>query len=151
MSETTAAPRAANFVAGQWTQSRDGATYERRNPWRPSEVVGEFPSSGADDVDASVGAAAAAWPGWSALAAARRGAILARAADVIESRVEEIAQEMTREMASRCVRRAPRRGAQRRSCGSSRGRGGVRSGRCSSSRRRARPSTPGAGRWASSG
>ncbi len=98
MSETTAAPRAANFVAGQWTQSRDGATYERRNPWRPSEVVGEFPNCGADDVDAAVGAAAAAWPGWSALPAAKRGAILARAADVIEARVEEIAQEMTREM-----------------------------------------------------
>ncbi len=98
MSETIAAPRAANFVAGQWTQSHDGATYERRNPWRPSEVVGEFPSSGAQDVDAAVGAAAAAWPGWSALPAARRGTILARAADVIEARVEEIAQEMTREM-----------------------------------------------------
>lgn len=87
MSDATAASRAAEFVAGQWTQSRHGAIYERRNPWRPSEVVGEFPSSGVQD--AAVGAAAAAWPGRSALPAAKRGAILARDADVIEARVEE--------------------------------------------------------------
>jgi alpha-ketoglutaric semialdehyde dehydrogenase len=98
MSQTTIAPGAANFVAGQWTPARGGRTYERHNPWRPSESVGEFPSSGAEDVDAAVAAAASAFPAWSGLPAAKRGAILARAAGVIESRVEEIAQDMTREM-----------------------------------------------------
>jgi aldehyde dehydrogenase (NAD+) len=98
MSQITIAPGAANFVAGQWTAARGGGTYERHNPWRPSEVVGEFPSSGAEDVDAAVEAASRAFPKWSALPAAKRGAILARAAGVIESRVEEIAQDMTREM-----------------------------------------------------
>jgi aldehyde dehydrogenase (NAD+) len=98
MSDTITAPGAANFVAGKWTASRGGRTYERRNPWRPSEVVGEFPSSTAEDVDAAVAAAAAAFPAWSRLPAAKRGAILAQAAGVIESRVEEIAQDMTREM-----------------------------------------------------
>ena len=38
------------------------ATYEKREPWRPSEVVGEFPASGADDVGDAVAAAAAAFP-----------------------------------------------------------------------------------------
>jgi aldehyde dehydrogenase (NAD+) len=98
MSQTTIAPGAANFVAGQWTAARGGGTYERHNPWRPSEIVGEFPSSSAEDVDAAVDAASRAFPKWSALPAAKRGAILARAAGVIESRVEEIAQDMTREM-----------------------------------------------------
>lgn len=98
MSETIAAPGAANFVAGRWAPSQGGRTYERNNPWRPSEVVGEFPSSGAEDVDAAVRAAADAWPEWAAMPAAGRGAILARAADAIESRVEDIAQDMTREM-----------------------------------------------------
>jgi acyl-CoA reductase-like NAD-dependent aldehyde dehydrogenase len=37
-------------------------------------------------------AAEAAWPGWSRLPAAQRGAVLARAADLIEARVEEIAR-----------------------------------------------------------
>jgi alpha-ketoglutaric semialdehyde dehydrogenase len=98
MSDTTIAPGAVNFVAGQWAASRGGRTYERHNPWRPSEVVGEFPSSGADDVDAAVAAASEAFPEWSALPAAKRGAILTRAAEAIEARVEDIAQDMTREM-----------------------------------------------------
>ena len=37
----------------------------------PSEVVGEFPASGEADVDAAVAAAAAAFPDWAALPAAR--------------------------------------------------------------------------------
>jgi acyl-CoA reductase-like NAD-dependent aldehyde dehydrogenase len=98
MPETLTEQREANFIAGKWTASRGGNTYERRNPWRPSEVVGEFPSSNAQDVDAAVQAAEAAYPGWSSLPAAGRGAILARGAAAIEERVEEIAQDMTREM-----------------------------------------------------
>ena len=98
MSDTITAPGAANFVAGRWTASRGGRTYERHNPWRPSEVVGEFPSSAAEDVDAAVAAASDAFPEWAGLPAAKRGAILARAAAAIESRVEDIAQDMTREM-----------------------------------------------------
>ena len=98
MSDTITAPGAANFVAGKWTAGSAGRTYERHNPWRPSEVVGEFPSSSAEDVDAAVAAAVGAFPEWSALPAAKRGAILTRAAAAIESRVEDIAQDMTREM-----------------------------------------------------
>jgi alpha-ketoglutaric semialdehyde dehydrogenase len=98
MSHTTISPGAANFVAGEWAPARGGRTYERHNPWRPSELVGEFPSSSAEDVDAAVAAASDAFPAWSALPAAKRGAVLTRAAAVIESRVEDIAQDMTREM-----------------------------------------------------
>ena len=151
MSETLAAPAAANFIAGSWSPSHSGRTYERRNPWRPSETVGEFPSSGADDVAAAIDAAEAAWPEWSGLPAARRGAILARGADAIEARVEEIAQDMTREMGSRCARRGWRRLGRLSSSASSPARAGARWGRSSSSRRRARSSTRGAGHSASSG
>jgi acyl-CoA reductase-like NAD-dependent aldehyde dehydrogenase len=98
MSDTITAPGSANFVGGQWTASRGGRTYERHNPWRPSEVLGEFPSSTKEDVDDAVAAAAEAWPKWAALPAARRGAILTRAAEAIEARIEDIAQDMTREM-----------------------------------------------------
>jgi acyl-CoA reductase-like NAD-dependent aldehyde dehydrogenase len=88
----------ANFIDGQWAPSRGGRTYVRLNPWRPSEVVGEFPSSDGDDVERAVLAAELACRLWSSLSAAKRGAVLARAADVIEARVEEIAQDMTREI-----------------------------------------------------
>ncbi len=98
MADTIAAAPAVNYIAGQWIPSRDGATYARSNPWRPDEVVGEFPSSGTDDVTAAVDAAVAARREWARLPAAARGGYLAKAADAIEAAQEEIAQDMTREM-----------------------------------------------------
>jgi aldehyde dehydrogenase (NAD+) len=98
MSQTVPATGAANFIAGEWRPSHSGRTYERHNPWRPSEGLGEFPSSDADDVAAAVQAADDAAPEWAALPAAKRGALLAAAAQLIEARTEEIAQDMTREM-----------------------------------------------------
>ncbi len=98
MSELSAAIGAANYIGGEWRPGAAGNVYERHNPWRPSEVVGEFPKSDAGDVDVAVAAADAAAPAWARLPAPRRGAFLGRAAELIESRVEEIAQDMTREM-----------------------------------------------------
>jgi aldehyde dehydrogenase (NAD+) len=91
-------PAFANFVAGEWRQSVSGRTFEKHSPWRPSETIGEFPASGADDVDAAVDAASAAFPEWSRHPAAQRGAVLTAAADAVERRVEQIAQDMTLEM-----------------------------------------------------
>ncbi len=88
----------ANLIAGEWRASAGGATYERRNPARPSELLGGFPSSEQADVDAAVEAAAAAVPGWAGLPIARRGAVLSAAAALIEERAEAIAGDMTREM-----------------------------------------------------
>src|SRR3954471_7285802 len=96
--EAPARPALANFIGGEWRPSRSGKTYEKRGPWRPSELVGEFPASGADDVEDAVEDAAAALPEWSSLSAAKRGAILNKAADVVELRAEQIAQDMTLEM-----------------------------------------------------
>jgi acyl-CoA reductase-like NAD-dependent aldehyde dehydrogenase len=96
--EAPARPALANYIAGRWGPSRSGRTYEKRNPAHPSEVIGELPASGAEDVEAAVEAAAAAFPDWSRRPAAQRAAFLTRAADVIDGRVEEIARDMTREM-----------------------------------------------------
>jgi alpha-ketoglutaric semialdehyde dehydrogenase len=96
--EAPSRPAFANFVGGEWRPSRSGQTYEKRGPWRPSEPIGEFPASDAEDVDAAVEAAAAAFPEWSRKPAAQRGAVLIAAADAIERRVEQIAQDMTLEM-----------------------------------------------------
>jgi alpha-ketoglutaric semialdehyde dehydrogenase len=91
-------PEAANYVGGAWAPARSGRTYEKRNPARPSELVGAFPSSGEEDVNAAVDAAAEAFPGWSSTPAAGRAAVLMRAADAVEARVEDMAADMTREM-----------------------------------------------------
>src|SRR6266508_45352 len=96
--EAPARPALANYIAGEWSPSRSGRTYEKRNPARPSELVGEFPASSEEDVQAAVEAAALAFPDWSRRPAAQRAAVLTKAADLIEERVEEIAQDMTREM-----------------------------------------------------
>jgi alpha-ketoglutaric semialdehyde dehydrogenase len=96
--EAPARPAFANFVGGEWRASASGSTYEKHGPWRPSEVIGEFPASDAADVDAAVEAAAAAFEPWSRAPAAYRGAVLGQAADAIDRRVEQIAQDMTLEM-----------------------------------------------------
>jgi alpha-ketoglutaric semialdehyde dehydrogenase len=96
--EAPARPEPANYVGGKWTPARSGRTYEKRNPANPAEVIGEFPASGEEDVAAAVEAAAKAFPGWSGLPAAGRAAVLMRAADAIEARVEEMAADMTHEM-----------------------------------------------------
>ncbi len=96
--EAPARPAFANFVGGEWRPSVSGKTYEKRNPWRPSETIGEFPASGEEDVNAAVAAAAGAFPEWSRRPAAQRSAVLAAAASAIEERVEQIAQDMTLEM-----------------------------------------------------
>jgi aldehyde dehydrogenase (NAD+) len=98
MSETLTSAPAANFVAGEWRPSASGETYEKRNPWRPNEVVGEYPASTAEDARAAVDAAAAAFPEWSRTPGPARAAIFFRAAQVAEERSERIAQDMTAEM-----------------------------------------------------
>ncbi|MHB8468301.1 MAG: aldehyde dehydrogenase family protein [Gaiellaceae bacterium] len=75
-----------------------GETYEKRNPWRPSQVTGVFAASGAAEARAAVEAAHHAFPAWSRLPAGGRAAIFGRAADALDARVERIAQDMTAEM-----------------------------------------------------
>jgi alpha-ketoglutaric semialdehyde dehydrogenase len=96
--EAQARPAFANFVRGTWAESASGETYEKHGPWRPSEPIGAFPASGNADVDRAVVAAKDAFPAWAALPAAQRGGVLARAADAVDRRVEQIAQDMTLEM-----------------------------------------------------
>jgi alpha-ketoglutaric semialdehyde dehydrogenase len=96
MADTLTAP--ANYIAGEWRPSAGGDTYEKRNPARPGEVVGEFPSSTREDVDLAVQAAEDARREWARAPIARRAAVLTAAAALIEERAEAIAQDMTREM-----------------------------------------------------
>ena len=88
----------ANYIAGEWRPSSSGERYEKRSPWRPSQVVGEYAASDADDARAAVAAAAAAAPGWASTPGPARAAIFFKAAAVLESRLEQIAHDMTAEM-----------------------------------------------------
>jgi len=98
MTEILTAAPARNYVAGKWRESLSGETYEKRNPWRPSEVTGVYAASSADDARAAVAAARDAFPGWAGLPGAQRAAYFFRAADALEARTEQIALDMTAEM-----------------------------------------------------
>ncbi len=87
-----------NFIRGEWRASATGRTYEKRNPFKPDEVVGEFPASDEGDVEDAVGAAEDAYQQWSTTVPQQRGALLLRAAEIVASRVDSIAAEMTAEM-----------------------------------------------------
>jgi aldehyde dehydrogenase (NAD+) len=86
-----------NFIGGEWAGARTGQTFETRNPADTTEVVGTFQKSGADDAREAIAAAKAAQPAWAAIPAPKRGEILFRAANILESRADQVAREMTRE------------------------------------------------------
>ena len=98
MTETVTRAPARNYVGGEWHESANGETYEKHNPWRPSQVTGAYPASDAADARAAVEAAREAFPGWAALPAPARAAFFTKAAAAIETRAEQIAQDMTAEM-----------------------------------------------------
>jgi aldehyde dehydrogenase (NAD+) len=98
MSDTLTGTPAKNYVGGEWRESAGGESYEKRNPWRPSQIAGVYPASDAADGRAAVEAARDAFPGWAALPASQRAAYFGKAADAIEARAERIAQDMTAEM-----------------------------------------------------
>ena len=98
MTETVTSAPARNYIGGEWRESTDGATYEKRNPWRPSVVTGVYPASAANDARAAIEAAREAFPGWSRTPAPQRAANFAQAAAALEARAEQVAQDMTAEM-----------------------------------------------------
>src|SRR5512145_840282 len=93
----TGAP-ARNYVAGEWRESAAGETYEKRSPWRPSQVTGVYPASDADAARAAIAAARDAFPAWSSLPASQRAAFFTKPASALEARAEQVAQDMTAEM-----------------------------------------------------
>jgi aldehyde dehydrogenase (NAD+) len=79
------------FIAGKFVDAADGATFATLNP-HDGSVLAEVAEAKAVDVDRAVAAAAAALPRWSRVAAADRGRILLRLADLIERHAEELAR-----------------------------------------------------------
>ena len=88
-------PTFLNFINGEWVAGK--STFENRNPANTDEIVGLFAKGSAADVDAAAAAAAAALPGWAGMPAPSRGAILFKAADILEKKFDQLGEEMTRE------------------------------------------------------
>ncbi|MGW3955579.1 aldehyde dehydrogenase family protein [Streptomyces sp. NPDC004752] len=94
MSPFMSTVRIGNLIAGE---RLTGDGFERRNPADPSDVVAVAPVSDRTAVDAAVSAAADAQPGWAALPAPARGAILMDSAEILRSRHEHVAHDLVRE------------------------------------------------------
>ncbi len=87
-----------NYIGGRWVKSASGATMENRNPADTRDVIGHFPASTAEDVDAAVNAAVEAFPKWRATPAPKRAETLYRLGQILLERKEQFAVDMTREM-----------------------------------------------------
>ena len=86
-----------NLIDGTWMDAASGKTFARRNPAN-GELVAEYTSSDARDVDAAVTAAAKAFKSWRLYPAPKRGELLFKAAQILNDRKEQYAREMTEEM-----------------------------------------------------
>jgi aldehyde dehydrogenase (NAD+) len=79
----------AQLIGGEWVQAKSGETIEVINP-ATREVLARVPRGGAEDVDAAVDAAAAAFPAWRDTSAATRGALVLRWAQLIGEHESEL-------------------------------------------------------------
>ncbi len=87
-----------NYIDGRWVPARSGKTFPDVNPAHQDEVVGVFPESGPEDVDAAVQAAERAFPEWRLVPPPSRGEIILKAGLLMKEHKEELARLMTQEM-----------------------------------------------------
>ncbi|EPD96089.1 aldehyde dehydrogenase family protein [Streptomyces albus] len=87
------------FLDGSWRPALGSGTIEVTNP-ADSTVLGAVPAGDGQDIDAAVGAARAALPGWAATAPAERAALLEALQRALTGRREEIAETVTAELGS---------------------------------------------------
>ncbi|WP_225843568.1 aldehyde dehydrogenase family protein [Streptomyces albus] len=87
------------FLDGSWRPALGSGTIEVTNP-ADGTVLGAVPAGDGQDIDAAVGAARAALPGWAATAPAERAALLEALQRALTGRREEIAETVTAELGS---------------------------------------------------
>jgi len=81
--------RLKNFIGGELVEAKGAATEQLINP-STGEAYLEVPVSNADDVDAAVAAAAAAFESWKRVTPSERSLALYRIADAIEAAADEL-------------------------------------------------------------
>jgi betaine-aldehyde dehydrogenase len=79
------------FIGGEFIDALDGETLATLNP-HDNSTIAEVALAGVADVNRAVDAASAALPAWQRMAAADRGRILLKLADLIEANAEELAR-----------------------------------------------------------
>lgn len=84
------------LIAGEWVTG-DGGVLERHNPARPAELVAYGAMASADDADRAIRSARAAQPGWARMTSHARGAVMRRAAEILDGRAVQLGRELSTE------------------------------------------------------
>jgi acyl-CoA reductase-like NAD-dependent aldehyde dehydrogenase len=92
----TALKKECMLIGGKWVDSASGEWLEVEDPAHRRPIA-EVPRGRAEDVARAVKAAAEAFPAWSRTVPRERGRLLARIADALEARVEEVARTIALE------------------------------------------------------
>lgn len=87
-----------NYIGGEWVASESGEMFENINPADTRDVIGRFPLSTPDDINAAVNAAQDAFDGWRRTPAPKRAELLFRLGEILISNKDRYTADMTREM-----------------------------------------------------
>jgi acyl-CoA reductase-like NAD-dependent aldehyde dehydrogenase len=93
---TATAQERKQFIGGDWVAAASGETFEDRDPFT-GEVVATVAAGGAEDTRRAIESAAAAFEAWAATPPAVRQGVFLKAADVLESRHDEVVSLLARE------------------------------------------------------
>lgn len=96
MATITAPVHLQMHIGGQWVESASGATFERTSP-ATGEVLAVFPKATREDARAAVAAANKARPRIAGMPAFDRARLCNLIAEILESRVEEMARQLSLE------------------------------------------------------
>ena len=83
-----------NYIAGEW---REGDAAPNINPSDTNEVIGHYARASAEDAQAAIAAAKAAFPAWSRSGIQQRHDILKTASDEVMARKAELGALLARE------------------------------------------------------
>jgi aldehyde dehydrogenase (NAD+) len=87
-----------NYIGGEWVASESGEMFENINPADNNDIVGRFPLSTGEDVNAAVHAAQGAFDRWRNTPAPKRAELLFRLGEILIRNKEQFTADMTREM-----------------------------------------------------
>ena len=87
------------FIGGDWVDAEGGSTFEDKDPFT-GDTVANVPASGREDARRAIEAAAEAFPAWSQTPPEARQLIFLSAAEILETRRDEIVGLLARETGS---------------------------------------------------
>ena len=87
-----------NYIDGEWVKSSSGEWFDNVNPADTTDIVGWFPASNEEDVNAAVEAAKNAATKWRRIPAPKRAELLFTLGEILRKNKDEFTNQMTREM-----------------------------------------------------